>query len=76
MPIKPIEGDRWLEMTLEEGDSFAGVFFEYKLPDAGQTRRFLGVRPNDFRKVRFDPTRPDAVEIGAPADVPAPFPDE
>jgi serine/threonine protein kinase len=76
MPIKPIDGDRWLAMTFEEGDPFASVFFEYKLPDSGQTRRFLGVKPIDFDKVRFDPSRPDGVEFGAPADVPAPFPDE
>jgi serine/threonine protein kinase len=76
MPVKPIEGDRWLEMVIEEGDPFSGVFFEYKLPDAGQTRKFLGVRPIDFRAVRFDPPRPDGTETGAPADVPAPFPDE
>jgi hypothetical protein len=77
-PVKVIEGDRWLEMTLEPADPepFAGVSFDYRLPDAGQTRRFLGVRPIDLRTIRFDPPRPEGADVGAPADVPEPFPDE
>jgi hypothetical protein len=76
MPIKPIEGDRWLERTQEEGDPFLGIAFEYRLPEAGQTRRFIGVKTIDFRQVRFDPARPEmAGEIGA-TDLPALFPDE
>lgn len=77
MPLKMIEGDRWLEMTLEEGDPFTEVGFAYKQPEAGQTKKFLGVRPNDFRQLRLDPPRAEgATEVGAAGDVPAPFPDE
>jgi serine/threonine protein kinase len=76
MPLKLIEGDRWLERTLEEGDPFVGVKFEYTLPEARQTRLFIGVRLIDFQKVRFNPPRPEmAGEVGA-TDLPALFPDE
>jgi serine/threonine protein kinase len=77
MPLKPIDGDRWLEFTLEEGDPFTGISFEYRLPEAGQTKKFLGVRPIDFRTVRFDPVRPEgAPEVGSAAEIPVPFADE
>ena len=76
-PVKTVDGSGWLEITPEEADPFALVSFADRLPEGGQTRRFLGVRPNDFRPSRYEPTRPEnAAEVGAPADVPAPFPDE
>jgi hypothetical protein len=77
MPIKPIDGDRWLEMTLEEGDPFFGVSFDYRPPEAGQTRKFLGVKTIDFRTVRFEPSRAeDALDVGSPVEIPTPFADE
>jgi hypothetical protein len=79
MPIKPIDGDRWLEMTQEEGDPFASVRFSYGegLPQAGQGRKFLVVRPIDFGPARSDPPRPEgSPDVGAPTDVPVPFADE
>ncbi len=76
MPIQPIEGDRWLAMTLEEGDPFANVSFEYRLPESGQTRKFLAVRPIDFRTIRFDPLRENSSEIGSTIDIVSPFADE
>jgi hypothetical protein len=79
MPVKPIEGDRWLEFTLEEGDPFAAVsFVGYRTPDAGQTSRFIGVGMSEFRTARFDPPRPDgSADLGsAPADLPEMFGDE
>lgn len=79
MPALVIEGDRWLEMTLEppDLDPFVRVGYEYELPAAGNTNRFLGVRPIEFEKPRFTPGRPDgSAEVGAPTTVPAPFPGE
>ncbi|HEX3150702.1 MAG TPA: serine/threonine-protein kinase [Gemmataceae bacterium] len=77
MPLKMIEGDRWLEMSLEEGDPFAEVGFAFKQPEAGQTKKFLGIRPKDFQQLRLDPPRPEgAAAVGTPEDVPAPFPEE
>jgi hypothetical protein len=72
-----IDGDAWLALTLEEGDPFAEVAFGYRSPEAGQTKKFLNVRPIDFRQVRLDPPRADgSADLGAPPDVPIPFPDE
>jgi hypothetical protein len=72
-----IDGDAWLALTLEEGDPFADVGFGYRPPEAGQTRMFLNVRPIDFRQLRLDPPRADGTaDLGAPADVPTPFPAE
>ncbi len=81
MPLKLIEGDRWLEMTLEpaDPDPFAAVRFRYGegLPTAGNARQFLGVRPIDFGPARFDPARPEgSADVGAPTDMPVPFADE
>jgi serine/threonine protein kinase len=76
--IKHFDGERWLEITLEpmDPDPFANVIFEHRLPEAGQSRKFLGVKPIDFRMMRIDPPRETANETGAPADVPGPFADE
>jgi hypothetical protein len=79
MPVKLIEGDRWLAMTLEpaDPDPFAKVSFEYEKPVAGDSKRFIGIRPIDFRVMRFEPVRPEgATEVGAANDLPMPFPDE
>jgi hypothetical protein len=76
-PVKLVEGGAWLEMTQEEGDPFAAVTFTDRLPEAGQTRKFLTVRPMDLRPMRYDPSRPEnSADVGALPDVPAPFPDE
>lgn len=79
--IKLIEGDRWLEMTLEpaDPDPFAAVRFRFGdgLPVAKNPAKFFAVRPNDFGPAQFDPVRPEGLaEVGAPTEVPAPFPDE
>ena len=75
--IKTVDGNAWLEMTVEESDPFATVNFADKLPEAGQTRKFLGVRPAELRPNRFEPARPEnAGDVGAPIDVPAPYPEE
>ena len=72
-----IDGDAWLALTLEEGDPFAEVGFGFRQPEAGQTRMFLNVRPNDFRQLRLEPPRAEgSADLGAPADVPPPFPAE
>jgi len=76
MPIQPVEGDRWLAMTLEEGDPFVPVSFEYRLPEAGQKQRFLAVRPIEFRNIRFDSLRENFSEIGSTSEIPSPFADE
>jgi hypothetical protein len=76
-PIKTVDGNAWVEMTQEESDPFAAVTFGEKLPEAGQARKFLAVRPIEFRLVRTEPARPEnAGDVGAPTDIPAPFPDE
>src|SRR5262245_12886006 len=78
MPPKAIDGDRWLERTLEEGDPFARVVFEYGdgLPAAG-SRRFASVGTRDFRLRGFDPPRMQAIsEIGATPDLPQPYADD
>jgi hypothetical protein len=79
MPIAVVDGDRWLEKTLEpvDPDPFAVVSFEYRLPDAGQREKFGAVKPIDFQVIRFEPQRPDgSAEVGAPAALPELFADE
>ena len=74
---KTLDGAGWLELATEESDPFAEVGFADKLPEAGQTRRFLGLRPTDVKATKVEPPRPEgSAEIGAPVEVPAPFPDE
>lgn len=77
MPLKVINGDRWLEIAGEEGDPFAAVKFEFVAPEAGRAKAFLAVKPNDLRIKAFDPPRPDAEpDLGAPSDLPRPFAEE
>lgn len=74
-PATTIEGDRWLELTREEGDPFATeVLFRLKPPDAGQVRKFLGVQPRDFMVLSLRTTEgTTATPVGASADLPVPF---
>ncbi|HJZ60275.1 MAG TPA: serine/threonine-protein kinase [Gemmataceae bacterium] len=77
MPPKLTDGDWWLSKTLEEGDPFARVVFAFGtgLPKAGGP--FAGVRPGDLRVLGFDPQRMnDTADVGAPADLPPPYPDD
>jgi hypothetical protein len=77
MPMKMINGDRWLELASEEGDPFASVRFDYVPPEAGRAKAFLAVRPNDFRIKSFDPPRLDTEpDLGAPSELPRPFAEE
>jgi hypothetical protein len=77
MPLKPINGDRWLELASEEGDPFATVRFELVAPEAGRAKAFFAVRPNDFRVKSFDPPRNEnEPELGAPTELPRPFAEE
>jgi hypothetical protein len=80
MPITVVDGDRWLEKTLEpaDPDPFTRVHFRFGdgLPAAGNPRLFAAIRPKDFGQATFEPAREGSPEVGAPADVPDPFGDE
>jgi hypothetical protein len=76
-PIKTVDGNAWLELSQEETDPFASVTFTDRLPESGQTRKFLEVRPINLRPIRFDPARPENTgDVGAPPEIPAPYSDE
>jgi serine/threonine protein kinase len=74
-PSKMLEGDRWLEITREEGDPFARVEYDYTHPAAGRSS-FSIIRPADFRIRSIEPQRTDLpiTELGvSPTDLPRPF---
>jgi serine/threonine protein kinase len=64
MPGKVIDGDGWLMGREDAGDPFVKVTFRTELPEAGNARKFAGVRPSDFERKWFSPPRPPEAPVG------------